>query len=650
MPDVKSEWVGRYLSAPADLPVSFALGGKTITGIPDEWSVVPAERRETGGVKEMVFTGTDPATGLGVRVQCANYSDYPVVEWTTWLTNTGSEPTPVLSDVLALDGVLEGRAASLWHCNGDFCSAEGYTAEETPLPEGKSLGFAPREGRPCDRAFPYYRLMFEGRGVSLAIGWPGQWSVSFEGLSDEVRVRSGQEKTHMRLMPGETIRTPRITLMFWTGNGSDAVNLWRRWYRDYLLPRPDGKPLGPLLAAAATDEGEEFTAATEENQIRYMKKWAAREIPFDVWWIDAGWYPCFNKEGVRKWPETGTWEPDPERFPNGLKPVSDAAAGYDADLLLWFEPERVRPGTALDREHPEWLLNAEGNDNRLLFLGNPAAQEWLTDHVCGLIREHGIGIYRQDFNFEPLRHWRENEPDDRQGMNENLHVQGYLGYWDELLARNPGLWIDSCASGGRRNDLETLRRSVPLHYTDYGYGEHPVKLSFHHVLFEWIPYFKEVTLSWDEEGKSRYDRSVDRYGYHCGLGPMMMACLDIKRDDYDFETVVEMAGIWRRAAELMLRGDYYPLTPIHRTPTQWVARQFDLPEKGRGFIQGIRLPEAEEETLTVRPKAIEADAAYVFENLETGKSREMTGAALLADGFRFALPKRQGAAWFYRIA
>ena len=215
---------------------------------------------------------------------------------------------------------------------------------------------------------------------------------------------------------------------------------------------------------------------------------------------------------------TGTWEPDPERFPNGLKPVSDQAARHGANLLIWFEPERVTPGSNLDREHPEWLLKCEGSENRLLNLGNPSCRQWLTDHVCQLIRDNGIKIYRQDHNFAPLQYWRENEAADRQGMNENLHVQGYLRYWDDLLARNPGLWIDSCASGGRRNDLETMRRSVPLHYTDFGYGNHPVKLSFHHTLFQWLPYFKEVTLSWDLDGQARYDRRVDSFSYHCGLG------------------------------------------------------------------------------------------------------------------------------------
>jgi hypothetical protein len=40
---------------------------------------------------------------------------------------------------------------------------------------------------------------------------------------------------------------------------------------------------------------------------------------------------------------------------------------------------------------------------------------------------------------------------------------------------------------------------------------------------------------------------------------------------------------------------------------------------------------------------------YTFENPETGETRELTGAAVQRDGFTFALPKREGAVWFYRV-
>jgi alpha-galactosidase len=84
-------------------------------------------------------------------------------------------------------------------------------------------------------------------------------------------------------------------------------------------------------------------------------------------------------------------------------------------------------------------------EGRLLNLGNDDARAW---------PEQGIDLYRQDFNMDPLRAWRRNDAADRQGITEIKHVTGYLAYRDELRRRHPNMLIDSCASGGGRNDLE----------------------------------------------------------------------------------------------------------------------------------------------------------------------------------------------------
>jgi len=652
------QWFSQKLSAPDCLPFSFVYDSQKVTGIPQTWNPRIQKRRMDANLVETVMEGSDHATGLLVRVEITQYQDYPVMEWVVWLENLGSQPSPLIQDFLALDGIFEGNAPILDHCNGDFNDAAGYTPLETPLRQDETLRVAPEGGRPCDQAFPYFRVKFAGCGLTLAVGWPGQWTASFAAEENGVHITAGQEKTHLRLLPGEKIRTPRITALSWAGDTSRAINLWRRWYLAHILPCPNGSPIRSLLACAATDTGEEFTNANEDNQICYMDKFTKSGIDYDVWWIDAGWYPCRNEEGDRRWWRTGTWKPDPERFPRGFRKISQNAARHSASLLVWFEPERIYAGSWLDIEHPEWLLRVKPNLQdgeesplRLLNLGDPHCLNWLINHICDLIATNGIKIYRQDFNFSPLAFWRDNDAEDRQGIHENLHVQGYLQFWDELLSRNPGLWIDSCSSGGRRNDLETMRRSVPLHYTDYGYGDHPIKLSFHHTLCAWIPYFKEFTLSWDlcqPEDDHRFDQRVDSYSFHCGMAPMLFASLDIRRDDYDLNTAVKMIAVWRSVAETMLHGDYYPLTPYSKSAQKWVVRQFDVPEKRHGFIQGIRLAECDEEQITVIPRGIDLNLTYLLENPETGKKIEISGALLAQEGFTFILPRRSGAIWWYR--
>ena len=121
-----------------------------------------------------------------------------------------------------------------------------------------------------------------------------------------------------------------------------------------------------------------------------------------------------------------------------------------------------------------------------------------------MLTREGIDLYRQDFNIDPLAYWRANDAPDRQGLTEMRHVEGYLAYWDELRRRHPGLLIDSCASGGRRNDLETLRRAVPLLRSDYqAFDGNPAyapgNQGHTYGLSSWIPYYGQGVYFTDRD-------------------------------------------------------------------------------------------------------------------------------------------------------
>jgi len=636
----------KLLTKPAEFPISFSLDGTLISGLPLHGMV--KRRRIDTNIDEITFESIIKDAGIRVLIEMTLYKDYPVLEWVVWLKNEGDQPTPLIENLKAMDMDLEGTDPVLHHFKGDFYDISGFEPFKVPLDPGVKKELAPVGGRACDHEFPYYRIAFKDHGYTLAVGWPCQWASSFEGKDGGVHIEVGQQTVSLKLNPGEKIRTPRVTLLGWQRGNERAINLWRRWFLAHILPRHDGQPLKPYIVGHGADEHEEFTGATERNQIEWIEKFNRLQIPFDVWWIDAGWYPCMSSDGERRWWETGTWKPDPERFPKGFKPISDKLHGQDGQLLIWFEPERVRPGTELDQEHPELLLSSDVDDNKLLNLGDSKARTWVTGRILDTIKDGGIDVYRQDHNFPPLSRWQANDAEDRKGMNENLYVQGYLDFWDELLFENPSLWIDSCSAGGRRNDLETMRRSVPLHYTDYGYGDHAVKLAFQRTMHEWIPYFKEFTLSWDKHKPTRWNEEEDSFGFHCGMAPMLFPTFDIKRDDYDFELIRKMIGVWKQIADLVLYGDYYALTPFHKSASQWVAKQFDSPSEGRGYVQAIRLQECEESSLTVRLHAIDLSSEYELVNPETGETLEVSGKNLADKGLTVSLEKRQGQIWIYR--
>ena len=109
-----------------------------------------------------------------------------------------------------------------------------------------------------------------------------------------------------------------------------------------------------------------------------------------------------------------------------------------------------------------------------------------------------------------------------------------------------------------------------------------------------------------------------------------------------------MIAIWRRAAGLLLHGDYYAHTPFHTGAGGWVAHQFDSPESGRGLVQAIRLPGSPREKLTVYPKGLQPEATYAFEEAETGETRNTDGETAMRDGLALALAPRSGTIWFYQ--
>ncbi|MCF6286148.1 MAG: alpha-galactosidase [Candidatus Hydrogenedentes bacterium] len=480
---VVRQWMtGHFAGESRTIPFSFDYGAKSSKSLLAGWTREVVSRKLDDARTERTFRFTDPASGLEVRCVVVEYADFPTVEWTVYFKNNGATDTPVLANIQALDTAFSRVGEEeflLHHSKGAQSKNSDYAPLETRLGPGDANVFSPTGGRPANGAWPYFNLQWGDQGVIVVVGWPGQWQSEFtRDDGREIHIRTGQQQTHFRLRPGEEVRSPRIVLQFWQGRDwIGAQNIWRRWMMAHNMPRPGGKLPPPMALGSSYRVHHEMTQANEANQIMFIDRYLEEKIPIDSWWMDAGWYPCDGE-----WHRVGTWEPDPERFPRGLKPISDHAHANGMKTLLWFEPERVAQGTWLAEHHPEWLL-----DGVLLDLGNPDALQWLIDHVDTLLTGQGIDLYRQDFNMDPLAHWRKNDTKDRQGITEIKHVTGYLAYWDALRRRHPNMLIDSCASGGRRNELEAMSRAVPLWRSDHAYE--PVSMqSITYGISLWLPY------------------------------------------------------------------------------------------------------------------------------------------------------------------
>ncbi|MBP5274571.1 MAG: alpha-galactosidase, partial [Abditibacteriota bacterium] len=447
--------------------------------------------------------------------------------------------------------------------------------------------------------------------------WPGQWRCDFVSEGKSSRISGGFEKADFVMRPGEEVRSPLNVVMNYSGGWERAQNIWRSFMRNCNMPRN----VRPMHVASSSLWFGEMTRADAESQKLFIDRYKEEGFDLRYWWMDAGWYPCRGE-----WPLTGTWEPDASRFPKGLKEVCDHARKNGAGTIVWFEPERVGdPLSRLATEHPEWLLGGV-----LLNLGDPACLRWLIGHVGGLIEKEGIDVYRQDFNIAPASYWRAADAPGRRGITEIKYVMGYLAFWDALLERFPGLLIDACASGGQRNDLETMRRAVPLLRSDSA-GDPLGEQNHSYGINYWLPYSGTVSNSYDE------------YGIRSCFAPSFNSLWDMRRKDCDYGALRECLRLLSEEAAPFFEGDYYPLTPYGLGNDIWTVFQFHKPADGKGVLLAFRREGCPDNTVEVRLRDLRKNGVYKVRDTDTGEIREIKGSQLMA-GFRIKRNEKRASA------
>ena len=578
----------------------------------------------------------DPETGLEVRAEAIQFNDFPAIEWVVYLRNTGSNDTPMLDAIQALDGLLPVPSAgpmTVHWAKGAVASFDDFAPQEKVLEPDSPFHLEPGGGRSSNKVLPFFNVEGTARaGVIAAVGWTGEWAADFSyDHRGQVKLTVGRAHTHLVLHGGETIRTPRVLLLFYEGDRWHGQNLLRQFLLTHHRPQRGGQP---LVAPITCGNWGGTPAAVHLDNIHKIIR---HHLPIEYYWIDAEWF------GKGTWPvNVGDWEAKKDLYPNGFKPLSDALRRSGLELMLWFEPERVFKGTPWYREHRDWLLDL-GQDSCLLNLGDPEARRFLTDFISAKVDEFGLGCYRQDFNIEPLEFWRKHDAPDRQGMTEIRYIEGLYTFWDELLARHPGLIIDNCASGGRRIDLETIGRATPFWRTDG--PRDPIAHQCHtDGLLPWVP------LS-----ATSQDRAADNYEFRSSMCSALCLNWWVAGDVPAERIPADFPFAWARQAldqYLNLRqyyyGDYYPLTHYSQASDVWMAYQLDRPDLDQGLIVVLRRPESPYESARLVLHGLREDATYQIKNLDTGENIICPGKQLLHEGFNVHLKtKPDSALWTY---
>lgn len=621
-------------------PTSFRIGGGAHRGFGADFAEIGRDCRKTANA-ETTTIHFDYHRAIEVTLTCTLYPAYAAYEWTVAFANIGETDSPALSEINGCDYTLTAPNPHLRGIYGDG-GMDGIANMPYDINiSGMSLEMRNETGRSTYNRFPYFQLTWNGGGAFFAVGWPGQWRAGFCSEGNRLTLTDGQVKLNTYLKPGQTIRTPLSCFLFYSGQDNDrATNLWRRFFIDCNMRHPHGKRFPPATAAASSWTYEEMFRATEQNQIRAIQTYLDNGVRLDYWWMDAGWYyKTGNTPLPVNWLPTGTWYVDEGRFPTRFKAISDYAHSRGTQTILWFEPEVVRlPMDELGENSVkrEWILPRSAT--KLVNYGDPTACRWLLDRACTVMDEGDIDLYRQDYGVAcPAAEWQSNDPAEQVGITENLYVQGYLWFLDEMIRRYPDRMIDVCAAGGGRNDLETMRRGVPLHKSDSAYSEHDIKQSMNASLFAWLPYFGTVVNGPDT------CTVADRYALRSSYCAMPVMNFHVESPEVDWTVVKACMTEWEQIRDYFY-ADYYLLTPWNRSDAEWTAWEFFDPSREAGFAAVFRPAHAPEDGLHLVLRGL--DEATTYRLTGTDGQFDMTGSGqeLMAKGCTVVLPETYSSA------
>ena len=606
------------------VPFSFTYDGTPSDSFLDQWRYSVRTETVKDGNRNII-SYKDPSTRLLIECTATTYDDNPAVDWVFHLRNMGSTDTPIIEQFMPID-VADffdddtPEPIALHWIKGGKASVDQYLPHKELLQEGQ-----PRQFNPIDWSFnylPYFNLESPDGGWIIAIGWTGKTMAEFFGFpSGGAAVKAGMANTHFRLRPGEKVRTPRIVALRWDGNEMiRGYNSFRRLMLNHYVQQRHGGPALPPVSYGSTAaiHINDYQLPTETNQLVAIDK--AATLGAEAYWLDAYWMPTC-------WPnlKLGDWFPRPADFPNGLRPLSDAAHGNNMDFILWMVPQCAAVDTEMGRNETFTKYRASQG---LLNLGVPEACDFLIDEVSGMIKEYGVDVYREDITAVP----DEQGTADRQGITEMKYVEGLYNYWSGLLHSNPGLLIDNCGGGGTKVDLETMSRSYVLWRSDHqdigeglrGSKHWPYMAMTDQVIVTGLSlYFPLHTGSiWD----------MHPYTFRSAMSPGIVIYNDIMAEAFPDELAKQGIAELKELRPFFL-GDIYPLMDLTVSQRDWYAYQLDRPDAGEGIAFFFRRPGSPFLMADVEMYNIDPDALYMVsitgETYTQSPWKEMTGKELI---------------------
>jgi alpha-galactosidase len=190
---------------------------------------------------------------------------------------------------------------------------------------------------------------------------------------------------------------------------------------------------------------------------------------------------------------------------------------------------------------------------------------------------------------------------------------GIYRLWDALHEEFPELLIDNCSSGGRRIDIETLRRSIPFFRSDYqcNFNENPEVLQTHNA--NSCLYFPYIGCT----SKTKSDTYAIRSSYASSWGGAFYNAIFQSMDESDFAWAKRITDEYR-SIRRYFSCDFYNHGSSVFDDTSWAIFQYHDLTSDSGIVMAFRRASSPFACVEVAPKGVTDGAYYRTVNLNDG--------------------------------
>jgi len=456
--------------------------------------------------------------------------------------------------------------------------------------------------------------------------------------NQQVRVVGGYNDFDFgyQMEPGQSLSTPEFYGGYTEQGFGEASRHLHHLELDEVQPHQPAPRLRPVIFNSW--DVTEF-AVNEENQKQFAV--IAAKLGVEHFMMDDGWF------GARKTDRAGLgdWYPDPEKFPQGLKPLIDYVHSLGMEFGLWWEPEMVNPDSNLYREHPDWAINfpgrprSEGRNQLMLNLAREDVKEYLFKVFDKLLRDNDIKIVKWDMNRHISEPGWPEVPVAEQKQIWVKYVTNLYELIDRLRAKHPTVEFESSEGGGGRVDVEFLKRMEQINPTDNGDAFDRLRI-WEGYTFAHAPKLINGGVS-DNPGTN--DRSTPlkfRMLEGIKMGGAFGLCCDVRKwPQADLDFAKTMIDYYKTIRRTLQEGDLYRLASLREG--NLAAAEYVAPDGKQAVLFAfLHSQQFLYQAPTIYLRGLDDRALYrlnIIDDKLVEKQRVLSGSYLMNHGLDFNL-------------